>query len=171
MPTTWSIRDTDLNIVHRGEYRTARHCGSSSTLQPQCSIYCTSLAEIRTALGTWEPDYRHVENFALGADAIHGYPNSDQYWGDIRETLLQVMNKYPGFHKPKILIVTGDAVDEYFIRFLATTMYDFLGVELPILSSDATTVAAKGAAELMRRSKSCDDGSPPNIWPPGRCWS
>lgn len=112
-----------------------------------------SLAEIKTAFGIWEPDYRHVENFTLGANAIRGYPSSEKYWADVKETLLEVMNNYRLFNRPETIMVTGDATDGYFIHFLETTLYDYLGTILPILSSDATVVAAKGAAEIMRRSK------------------
>jgi hypothetical protein len=111
-----------------------------------------SLAEIQTAFDTWEPEYRHVENFTLGSDAIPGYSSSDEYWSDVESTLLQIMDRFPGFAKPNIVMITGDMVHGYFMEFLKNTLSDYLG-ELPhILSADATVVAAMGAAEIMRRT-------------------
>lgn len=112
-----------------------------------------SLAEIKTAFGTWEPDYRRVENFTLGADAIRSYASPEEYWGNVKETLLEVMNNYRLFNRPETIMVSGDMADGHFIHFLETTLFDYLGENLPILSSDATVVAAKGAAEIMRRSE------------------
>jgi hypothetical protein len=111
-----------------------------------------SLAEIQTAFDTWEPDYRRVENFTLGSDAIPGYSSLNEYWTNVKESLLQIMNKYPGFARPETVMVTGDMAYGYFMEFLKETLSDYLGKLPPILSSDATVVAARGAAEIMYRS-------------------
>jgi hypothetical protein len=62
------------------------------------------------------------------------------------------MNKYPGFDKPKLVMITGDMAYGYFMGFLKETLFDYIGEVPPILSSDATVVAANGAAEIMRRT-------------------
>lgn len=111
-----------------------------------------SLAEIQTVFGTWEPDYRRVENFTLGSDAIPGYPSSNEYWANVKKTLLQIMDKYSGFARPEVVMITGDMAYGYFMEFLKETLSDYLGKLPPILSSNATVVAARGAAEIMRRS-------------------
>ncbi len=111
-----------------------------------------SLAEIQTVFGTWEPDYRRVDNFTLGSDAIPGYPSSNEYWADVKKTLLQIMDKYPGFGRPETVMITGDMAYGYFMEFLKELLSDYLGKLPTILSSDATVVAAGGAAEIMRRS-------------------
>jgi hypothetical protein len=111
-----------------------------------------SLAEFQTAFDTWEPDYRRVENFTLGSNAIPGYPSSNEYWANIKKPLLQIMDKYPGFARPETVMITGDMAYGYFMQFLKETLSDYLGKIPPILSSDATVVAARGAAEIMRRS-------------------
>lgn len=110
-----------------------------------------SLAEIQTAFDTWEPDYRRVENFTLGSDAIPGYSNSKDYWANVKRTLLQIMDKYPGFARPETVMITGDMAYGYFMEFLEVTLSDYLGKLPPILSTDATVIAARGAAEIMRR--------------------
>jgi len=112
-----------------------------------------SLAEISTAVSTWEPYYRRVENFTLGSDAIPGYTSSNDYWADVKRTLLQIMKEYPGFARPTTVMITGDMAFGSFMEFLKETLAEYLGQPPDILSSDATVIAAKGASELMRRSK------------------
>jgi hypothetical protein len=110
-----------------------------------------SLAEVHTAFSTWEPNYRRIENFTLGSDAISRYPSSNDYWADVKGALLEIMDKYPLFTRPKTIIVTGDMAHRYFMDFLIETLYDYLGKLPPILSADAKVVSAMGAAEFMRR--------------------
>ncbi|KAH6679329.1 hypothetical protein B0J14DRAFT_295590 [Halenospora varia] len=111
----------------------------------------SSLARVQEAITVWEPDYRHDENFTLGSDAISDYASSDEYWADVRETLLLTMTTFPLFPKPEKILVTGDRVYDEFMDFLKQTLDDYLGHVPPILSVDAVEVSAKGAAEFMRR--------------------
>ncbi|RDL37428.1 Uncharacterized protein BP5553_04861 [Venustampulla echinocandica] len=110
-----------------------------------------SLAEVHTAFSTWEPNYRRTENFTLGSDAISGYSSPKDYWADVKGALLEIMDKYPLFNRPKTIIVTGDVVYGNFMNFLKETLNDYLGKLPPILSADAKVVSAMGAAEFMRR--------------------
>jgi hypothetical protein len=110
-----------------------------------------SLARIQTVFSTWEPNYRRVENFTLGSNAISGYSSLKEYWADVRGTLLEVMEGNPLFLKPQMIIVTGNITDGYFIDFLKGAISDYLGKLPDIISTDAKVVAAIGAAEIMRR--------------------
>lgn len=110
-----------------------------------------SLAKVQTAFSTWEPNYRRIENFTLGSDAISRYPSSNDYWAEIKRTLLEIMEEYPLFPKPKTIIFTGDIAHSDFMDFLAKTLRGYLGKLPPILSTNAKVVSAIGAAEFMRR--------------------
>lgn len=110
-----------------------------------------SLAVVWTAIKTWGPDYRRVENFTLGSDAIYEYSDPDDYWSNVRHTLLATMLEFPGYAKPSRILITGDMTDGYFMEFLAKTMVKHIGWVPPIISKDAVVAAAKGAAEIMRR--------------------
>jgi hypothetical protein len=104
-----------------------------------------------TAASAWEPDYRRVENFTLGSDAIRSYPSSDGYWEGVKDALLETMRTFPLFPRPQKIMLTGDMVHDDFMNFLKTTLNDYLGKIPPILSVDPVVVSAKGAAEFMRR--------------------
>lgn len=110
-----------------------------------------SLARIQSVFSTWEPNYRRVENFTLGSDAISGYSSSNDYWADVKGALLETMNEYPLFSKPNAIMVTGDMGHGLFMDFLIETLYEYLGEHVPVLSANAQVVSAMGAAELMRR--------------------
>lgn len=137
-----------------------RRCREEEDRWPQITVFAvhysrnaltTSLARVSEAIAVWEPDYRHEENFTLGSDMISGYPTLDNYWADVRETLLLTMTTFPGFPRPEQILVTGDRVDGHFIGFLRDSLNDYLGYIPPILSTEAIEVSAKGAAEFMRR--------------------
>jgi hypothetical protein len=110
-----------------------------------------SLAKISAAVATFEPDYRRVENFTLGFDAISGYPNPEDYWADVKRTLLHTMVEFPGFPKPAKIMITGDMANGSFREFLEKTIKGHMGVLPPVLSDSSNVVAARGAAEFMRR--------------------
>lgn len=61
------------------------------------------------------------------------------------------MEEWP-FDRPELIMITGDMVDESFIDFVNVTLSEYVGKVIHILSSNATVVAAKGAAEIMRRT-------------------
>ena len=110
-----------------------------------------SLAEMLTAASAWEPDYRRVENFTLGSDAIRSYTSPDDYWADVKDALLETMRTFSLFPRPQTIMLTGDMVHDDFMNFLKATLNDYLGKVPPILSVDPVVVSAKGAAEFMRR--------------------
>lgn len=49
----------------------------------------STLAEIQSALGTWDPVNRRVENFQLGSDAMSRYRNEDDYWFDVKKKCIE----------------------------------------------------------------------------------
>jgi hypothetical protein len=110
-----------------------------------------SLPKIWAAVAVWEPDYRHIENFTLGSDVISGYSNPEDYWTDVRGALSGTMLEFTSFPKPTKILITGDKAYGYFMEFLEETIKDHIGSVPPIISEDAVVVAAKGAAEFMRR--------------------
>ncbi|KAI0840948.1 hypothetical protein F5Y06DRAFT_308583 [Hypoxylon sp. FL0890] len=112
----------------------------------------TGLVPIRNAVGAFEPDPLHVENFTLGSDAISDYLNPEDYWADVKDVLLNVMRRFPGYQGPHKIMMTGDMVhNEDFMKFVKETIEQHRGFVPPILYEEALTAAAKGAAELMRR--------------------
>jgi len=110
-----------------------------------------ALATIEGAAGLWEPEYRHSENFSLGREARAGYACDEDYWVNVRRELLAIMEQFPGFPKPELIIVTGDAVDGEFLTQLEAAMMGHMGRVPEVLSNRTVAVAAMGAAEFMRR--------------------
>jgi hypothetical protein len=110
----------------------------------------STLAVIRAATSSWEPDVLRLEDFSLGSDAMAEYSNPDDYWRDVADAILRRMKELPAVDKPVKIILTGDAVDGDFQPFLERTVKDFMGEVPPIYADDAPVVAAKGAARLRR---------------------
>ncbi|KAI9855694.1 MAG: hypothetical protein M1813_009656 [Trichoglossum hirsutum] len=112
----------------------------------------TSLVVMSAATALWEPDYRHIEDFTLGYDAISGDESEEKYWNAVRDGLQALMIQHKHYEHPSKIILTGDmALDETFTRVLKEAMVDVMGKVPPIFSSDPEFVAARGAAELRRR--------------------
>ncbi|KAI1142333.1 hypothetical protein F5Y05DRAFT_222803 [Hypoxylon sp. FL0543] len=112
----------------------------------------TALVPIKTAVGAFEPDPLHIENFTLGSDAIGDYPNPEDYWTGVKDVLLNALRRFPGYEGPHKIMMTGDmAQNEDFMKFVKDTIEQHRGLAPPIIYEDALTAAAKGAAELMRR--------------------
>ncbi|PNY23692.1 Uncharacterized protein TCAP_06365 [Tolypocladium capitatum] len=110
-----------------------------------------SLVPVRNAIGAFEPDFLHDENFTLGSDAISGYSHPEDYWSGVKDLLLYTMRTFPGFPKPDKIMITGDMAHENFMNFLEETITQYMGFVPPIISEEAQLAAAKGAAEFMRR--------------------
>jgi hypothetical protein len=115
------------------------------------SALTVSLAPVNDANSVWEPDYRHVENFTLGRDAAANYYDVRDYWADVRRYVVIIMENYPGFSKPEVIMITGDAADAEFMENLEEAMMDHMGRMPEVISDESVVVAAKGAAEFMRR--------------------
>ncbi|KAH0536745.1 hypothetical protein FGG08_006417 [Glutinoglossum americanum] len=112
----------------------------------------TSLAVMKTAVALWEPDYRHMEDFTLGYNAIGGGESEEKYWDAVRDYLQALMVRYQHYERPSKIILTGDmALDETFTRILKEAMVNVMGKVPPIFSNDPEFVATKGAAEFRRR--------------------
>lgn len=130
-------------------------------LEPMPQVALLSVHYSRTALtvalatmyggGLWEPEYRHSENFTLGREAMAGYANEEIYWEDVKLQLLTIMVAFPAFPKPDLVVVTGDAVERDFTEHLEAALLGNMGRIPEILSGEPVVVAAKGAAEFMRR--------------------
>ena len=106
---------------------------------------------LKWAVGSWEPEHRHIENFTLGHDAMADFHTPAEYWAAVRETLLYSATLLPRAPKPKRIIVSGDMVEGEFMEFLKKTMEDHIGTVPPIFSDLAVVAAAQSAAEIMRR--------------------
>jgi hypothetical protein len=122
---------------------------------PALSVHYTSVAltvalpRISFAVGAFEPEHAHVEHFTLGHDAIVGYPSTVEYWADVKSALVYLIDQLG--QQPQRIIVSGDRADTFFLGFVGATMRDHLG-STPTIYADLTeVVAARGAAELMRR--------------------
>jgi hypothetical protein len=101
--------------------------------------------------GLWEPPYRHHENFGLGREALGDYGSEEEYWEHVRREVLIIMEEFPGFPKPELVMVTGDAADGEFLEHLHGALMRHMGSVPEVLSNGSVVAAAKGAAELMRR--------------------
>lgn len=132
-------------------------CENEEQSLPRVSVFAvhysrtaltTALVFLWQATALWEPDYRHLENFNLGSDAMARYASPDEYWRDVNGTLEKLIDLW---QFPQMVILTGDMVQGELIDVVQAVLYDRLKKTLPIYSDDATVVAAKGAAELKRR--------------------
>ena len=110
-----------------------------------------SLVVMRAATGPWEPDYRRVENFTLGSEAAAGYSDLGDYWDGVKSVILEVLSM--PFPSPQIILITGNRAHGEFMDFLNSTVTEYLGEILPVISGNAEVVAAMGAAEFMRRTR------------------
>ncbi len=112
-----------------------------------------SYATLQPATWLFEPTVFRRDNFSLGGDTISGYSNQDQYWQDVKSALLDVMVDTPTLPKPSFLILTGDDLATgYFLQYLREVMQGHLGYAPFIYFDDARLAAARGAAELRRRT-------------------
>lgn len=111
-----------------------------------------SLAKVSDAISAWEPDYRHIENFTLGSDAIKRYSDTEDYWADVKDALLSINTQFPLFPKPSRILLTGNMAYGYFVELLESTMQDYLGTIPPLLANNTCKAAAQGAAEFKRRA-------------------
>ncbi|KAK5653809.1 hypothetical protein OQA88_7967 [Cercophora sp. LCS_1] len=116
------------------------------------SALTVSLAKIlHSATSLYEPDWRHAENYTLGQDALAKYDRAPDYWGDVKSHLLSISREYPSFEKPDLVLITGNAADGEFKHVLEEALMEDMGRVPPFIDRDPVVVAAKGAAEFMRR--------------------
>jgi len=117
-----------------------------------------SHCKMRTATDIFEPEWRHVENYTLGRQVANGEyqggggGGEEGYWLDVKDFLLVILREW-GFMKPDVIMLSGDAVDQEFIKRLYEAMRGHLGEMPPCLVNDSLAVAARGCAELMRRGR------------------
>lgn len=117
----------------------------------------TSLLIVEAGFYIWEPDYRHQEDFTLGFKNIENIGEND-YWDSVKSHIVRCIRGPPGmnFKTPVRVVLHGNMVGEKkFVKVLKEALVNVMGEDganLPIIATDPELVAAKGAAELMRRS-------------------
>ena len=82
---------------------------------------------------------------------MSNYRREEEYWETIRQQLLIIIEEFPGFPKPDLIMNTGDAVDGDFVEHLKAAMLGHMGRVPDILLDGPVVAAAKGAAGFMRR--------------------
>lgn len=113
----------------------------------------STLAELTTALNSWEGYGRRLADFNLGSDAKAWYSKEEDYWHEVKVALVRRMVEMSWMKKPERIMLMGDAISDDFTNALREAMRDFMGEVPPIISHDTVVVAAKGAAELRRRGQ------------------
>ena len=114
----------------------------------------STLADIQTPVGSREGYGKRIEDFTLGSDAKGRYGKEEDYWVDVKRTILLRMLETPYLTKADMVLSTGDMVEDAdFRRVLEGGLREHLGWLPPIYDDDALVVSAKGAAELRRRGK------------------
>ena len=112
-----------------------------------------TLSVTASAPALWEPDYRHRENFDLGYDSHTRREDEHGYWDAVTTQLEQIMVENPYYKRPAKLLLMGDGIGDEKFRAALDKVLDRQMQTLPeILSHEAEFVAAKGAAELMKRA-------------------
>ncbi|KAH7409505.1 hypothetical protein BKA64DRAFT_742587 [Cadophora sp. MPI-SDFR-AT-0126] len=98
---------------------------------------------------------RFYAHWDLGLDAR----DEEGYWKRVREAIEQGPRDYPGFPMPdKVLLMGESARDERF-RSVLEEIISGWGASPQVFGDDTEFVAAKGAAELARRSVYKVDGT------------
>ena len=82
---------------------------------------------------------------------MSNYRREEEYWETIRQQLLIIIEEFPGFPKPDLIMNTGDAVDGDFVVHLKAAMLGHMGRVPDILLDESVVAAEKGAAGFMRR--------------------
>jgi hypothetical protein len=110
-------------------------------------------ARMRLAIGTFEPDIGHIENFTLGSDSKSQYATEDEYWRSVKDSILMKLRLTPAMQTPDRVILTGEVDDKGFTNMLNEALEEHFGFVPLILSENSMVVAAIGTAEFRRRGQ------------------
>ena len=146
-------------------YKDADGCWRESKAMPIETIMAVTftddamivtLSRIQSVIWLWEPSYRRHVDWALGLSRLEsGDIEEKVYWSMVKEGLEQIMLDRPTFPKPEKVLLMGDrANDTRFLEALDVVLKERLteGKMPDIYGEDAAFVAAKGAAEMAKRS-------------------
>jgi hypothetical protein len=94
-----------------------------------------------------------AQDLRLGYDARHDNSNEDFYWEMVRDDLAYPVVQSPIPRNVSIVLVSGDAAEiPRFREILSEVVNRIIGGEPEVVDRDPTYSAAKGAAELAKRS-------------------
>ena len=118
------------------------------------TVLSVSLSVIRSAYALWEPEYRYLADFDLGYNAYVRMENPEEYWSEVWLRLQQILIEFPGYDRPKKVLLMGNRTDDReFREVLAKALLEHME-ELPeILSEGAVEVPARGVAEMAKREE------------------
>ncbi|MCJ1254121.1 hypothetical protein MMC24_001935 [Lignoscripta atroalba] len=117
------------------------------------SALATSLSTMKTPYGIldWPQDY--LQDFELGYDSLHSNPSEEYYWEGVRDRIRELtVIEYDHKRITKVLLLGDSALDATFLRVLEQSVGSLQDDIPEILMGDPVFAAAKGAAELARRS-------------------
>ena len=124
------------------------HAPGALTLALPVFQYATSL---------WEPDYRHVEHFELGAKRDSNDPHqSYHYWSRVQRAVEFILDWVDAYVPAHVVMFVGEAApkDEEapLAKLVLETLEKVQPRPLKTLFQDADVVVAKGTAELVKRN-------------------
>ena len=138
------------------------------------SVLTVTSSVMKSAWYLWEPPYRHIEDFGLGANAKHDNSNEEYYWAAMRDRLMEIIVKNQHYPRPSKVLMMGESVgggggadgkvgggqtngggkgEGKFLEVLRETLESVMGKEkVPeILMKGSESVNAMGAAEMAKR--------------------
>ena len=111
-----------------------------------------SLSVMKSAYYLYEPLNRHLLDFSLGYDARSLSADEEDYWDAVGSKLEQILVENPYYKRPAKVLLMGDCVrDANFQRMLKKAMGNQMAQLPEILIEESEVVAAKGAAEFVKR--------------------
>jgi hypothetical protein len=112
-------------------------------------------APVRSAYYFYSLPLRFYARWDLRLDAR----DEKCYWERVREAIEQGRRDYPGFRMPDKVLLMGESAGDERFRSVLEEILNGWGVSPPVFGDNAEFVAAKGAAELARRSVYKIDGT------------
>ena len=115
-------------------------------------VLSVSLSAMKSAYALWEPQYRYLADFELGHRKSLAI-NTEDYWGKVKLKLQEIMIENPDYDRPSLVMLMGDCtVDSVFRQVLSEALRELMEDMPEILDEEASSVAAKGAAEMTKRA-------------------
>ena len=121
-----------------------------------------SLAVVWAAPSLWEPSYRRRDNFYLGSEEARGGPWDgdfwqEYYWERLRDEISDFFAHDVDAYLPaQIVMFLGESApvdkDEPFARLVMKSLEEYQALPSEVYYKNATTVTAKGTAELVKRN-------------------
>ena len=116
------------------------------------SALTVSLSITKSAYYLYEPDHRHLSNFALGFESELRQRDEKSYWKAVEADLAKILVDYPSYERPgKVLLMGECSKDPTFRETLQGVLTDQMDKLPAIIDEDPEFAAAKGAAEFAKR--------------------